>query len=216
MAIAMNETKQGPLRIGVIGTAPLRIAGIESLLGADEGAEVVTLSVPGALDALAVSLIVVDADCTGHIFELLDAFRRTRPHLRVLVLGTPTEHDYIQRIIGAGAKGYLAHTAPEGEVRMAIQVVLEGSVWAPRKVMARLVESSTEQSRDAAEPKFTERELQVLRLLIAGRPNRAIASELGIDVMTVKAHVQRLMRKVGVPNRIALSVQAVSRNLLEY
>jgi len=177
---------------------------------------IVPLSVPGALDASGVSLILIDAACTEHIFELLATFRRTRPHLRLIVLGLEEDHDYIQRIIGAGAKGYLAHTAKESEIRLAIEVVQDGSAWAPRKVLARLLEVSSEATRreDAKEPKFTDRERQVLRLLVEGHPNRVIAEELGIDLITVKAHVGRLMRKVGVDNRIALSVQAVSRNLL--
>jgi DNA-binding NarL/FixJ family response regulator len=82
-------------------------------------------------------------------------------------------------------------------------------------VLARLLEASTaEVHATAAEPKFTEREGQVLQLLVAGRPNRDIAQALGIDAATVKAHVGRLMRKVGVENRIALTMQAVSRNLV--
>jgi DNA-binding NarL/FixJ family response regulator len=64
-----------------------------------------------------------------------------------------------------------------------------------------------------SEPKFTRREAQVLRLLVDGHPNRVIAEELGIDLATVKKHVGALMRKVGVKNRIALSMQAVNRNL---
>jgi DNA-binding NarL/FixJ family response regulator len=51
--------------------------------------------------------------------------------------------------------------------------------------------------------------------LIAGRPNREIAQILDIDEGTVKAHVGRLMRKVGVDNRIALTMQAVNRRLLD-
>jgi DNA-binding NarL/FixJ family response regulator len=54
----------------------------------------------------------------------------------------------------------------------------------------------------------------VLRLLVEGQPNRVIAGELGIDLATVKKHVGALMRKVGVKNRIALSVQVVNRKLL--
>ena len=65
-----------------------------------------------------------------------------------------------------------------------------------------------------SEPRFTEREAQVLKLLVDGHPNRVIADELGIDLATVKKHVGTLMRKVGVKNRIALSVQVVNRNLL--
>ena len=217
----MKEKKpQGPLRLGLVATDPLRILGLQTILSQAgvEGApvEIVALSVPGALDASGVSLILIDAACTEHIFELLATFRRTRPHLRLIVLGLEEDHEYIQRIIGAGAKGYLAHTAKESEIRLAIEVVQDGSAWAPRKVLARLLEVSSEATRrdDAKEPKFTDRERQVLRLLVEGHPNRVIAEELGIDLITVKAHVGRLMRKVGVDNRIALSVQAVSRNLL--
>jgi DNA-binding NarL/FixJ family response regulator len=137
----------------------------------------------------------------------------------LIVLGLEEDHEYIQRIIGAGAKGYLAHTARPGEVRLAIEIVQDGSAWAPRKVLANLLDlssmSSAEERRAAVEePKFTERESEVLRLLVEGHPNRVIAGELGIDLATVKKHVGALMRKVGVKNRIALSVQVVNRRLL--
>jgi DNA-binding NarL/FixJ family response regulator len=60
---------------------------------------------------------------------------------------------------------------------------------------------------------FTEREQEVLRLLVAAQSNREIAANLGIEERTVKAYVGRLMRKVGVENRIALSIHAASRVL---
>jgi DNA-binding NarL/FixJ family response regulator len=135
----------------------------------------------------------------------------------VIVLGLEEDHEYIQRIIGAGAKGYLPHTAKGSEVRLAIEIVQDGSAWAPRKVLAKLLElSSAEESRTstANEPKFTKREAQVLKLLVDGHPNRVIAEELGIDLATVKKHVGTLMRKVGVKNRIELSVRVMNRKLL--
>lgn len=61
---------------------------------------------------------------------------------------------------------------------------------------------------------FTERERAVLKLLVAARSNREIAVELGIEERTVKSYVARLMRKVGVENRIALSIHAASRVLV--
>ena len=216
-----DKKPQGPLKLGLVATDPLRILGLQTIF-AEEGikgapVEIIPLSVPGALDASGVSLILIDAACTDHIFELLATFRRTRPHLRLILLGLEEDHEYIQRIIGAGAKGYLAHTAKASEVRLAIEIVQDGSAWAPRKVLANLLDlSSTEERRAGTvdEPKFTERESEVLRLLVEGHPNRVIAGELGIDLATVKKHVGALMRKVGVKNRIALSVQVVNRNLL--
>jgi DNA-binding NarL/FixJ family response regulator len=223
-----DQKPQGPLKLGLVATDPLRILGLETIFareGAEEGGggikgapvEIVPLSVPGALDASGVSMILIDSACTDHIFELLAAFQRTRPHLRLIVLGLEEDHSYIQRIIGAGAKGYLAHTAKPSEVRLAIEIVQDGSAWAPRKVLAKLLELSSAEERRAGtvnEPKFTKREAQVLKLLVEGQPNRVIGKELGIDLATVKKHVSTLMRKVGVKNRIELSVQVVNRNLL--
>lgn len=216
-----DQKPQGALKLGLVATDPLRILGLQTIL-AESGlhgapVEIVPLSIPGALDASGVSMILIDAACTDHIFELLAAFRRARPHLRLIVMGLEEDHDYIQRIIGAGAKGYLPHTAKGSEVRLAIEIVEDGSAWAPRKVLANLLElSSTEERRVGSleEPKFTQRETQVLKLLVEGHPNRVIAEELGIDLATVKKHVSALMRKVGVNNRIALSVQVMNRKLL--
>jgi len=213
----MNETTAGAhLRIGLIATDPLRILGLQTIFS-DRQAEVIPLSVPGALDASGVSLILIDAACTDHLFELLATFRRTRPHLRLIIIGEGEDHDYIQRVIGAGAKGYLTHAAKESEFKLAIEIVQDDSVWAPRKVLARLLSSSAETESAGASnpPRFTERERQVLRLLIGGSPNREIAHALGIDAVTVKAHVGRIMRKVGVENRIALTVETLNRNRLD-
>lgn len=213
--MAMKETTPHErLRLGLIATDPLRIMGLQAIFAEGLKADVIPLSVPGALDASGVSLILIDASCTDHILELLATFRRSRPHLRLVVIGLESDHEYIQRIIGAGAKGYLTHDAKENEIRLAIEIVQDGSVWAPRKVLARLLEMSGGDAQfGMGEPKFTEREGQVLRLLVGGSPNREIAKRLGIDEATVKAHVGRLMRKVGVTNRISLTMQAVSRNL---
>jgi DNA-binding NarL/FixJ family response regulator len=216
-----DKKSQALLKLGLVATDPLRILGLQTIFSEDgvkgRPVEIIPLSVPGALDASGVSLILIDAACTEHIFELLATFRRTRPHLRLIVLGLEEDHEYIQRIIGAGAKGYLAHTAKSSEVRLAIEIVQDGSAWAPRKVLANLLDLSSADERRAAtvnEPKFTEREAEVLKWLVEGHPNRVIAEELGIDLATVKKHVGALMRKVGVKNRIALSVQAVNWKLL--
>ncbi len=204
-------------RIGLVATDPLRTLGLQAILAADDGLELVPLSVPGNSDMAGFELVVIDAGCTDHLFELLAGFRQRYPRLKIIVMGMETEHGYIQRVIGAGAKGYLTHLAKESEIRMALEIVLDGSVWAPRKVLANLIDSARPVTAKKAVdevPKITAREAEVLSLLVAGRPNREIARELRIDEGTVKAHVGRLMRKMGVENRIALTMLVVERNLL--
>jgi DNA-binding NarL/FixJ family response regulator len=191
-------------RIGVVATDPMRVLGLKAIF---PQIDVVHLSAPGALGETNLALVLIDAECTSHLFELIATFRHLRPNQKLLVLGNETEPEYIQRVIGTGAKGYLALTAKESEIRMAIDVVRDGSVWAPRKVLARLLDSKPGGSNAPnTPPHFTARELEVLALLRAGRSNREIGLALAIDQSTVKAHIGRLLRKVGVNNRIALTV----------
>ncbi len=159
---------------------------------------------------------LLGAQASDLLFDLLATFKSFRPRLRVIVIGLSMDFDHIQQVIGAGAKGYLAETATEKDILMAIEVVEDGSVWAPRKVLSRLLEgASAAPARNHAQPpKFTPREREVMELLVAGRSNREIARSLLIEERTVKSHVGKLLRKVGAPNRIALSVHVLTHNLL--
>jgi len=212
MDVQLQEVKQV---VGLVATDPLRILGLQVILSKESGSSVVSLTVPVALHTFDLSLLLIDADSVPELFELLGVFRKIRPDLRLIVLGRTSEQSFIQRVIGAGAKGYLSHDAKESDIRLCIEVVRDGSMWAPRKVLARLIESvpgTLTKAPQATESRFTEREGQVLNLLIEGRPNRDIAMTLGIDEGTVKAHVSRLMRKVGVGNRTALTMHFLSLN----
>ena len=219
-SITSVASSEAPRRIGLLATDPLRLLGLETIFAADGKLATVPLAAAGGQDLAEFALVVIDAECTDHLFELLAGFRKKCPKLKIIVVGIDADAGYIQRVIGAGAKGYLTHLSKESEIRMAIEIVLDGSVWAPRKVLARLLETAEPRGALAAKgtgvapPKITVREAQVLRLLVAGRPNREIAESLGIDEGTVKAHVGRLMRKVGVENRIALTMLTVERKLL--
>jgi DNA-binding NarL/FixJ family response regulator len=193
-------------RVGIVATDQLRVLGLKAIFSEAMQLEIIHLSIPGALDDANLSLVLIDADCTTHLFELIATFRKARPRLSLIVLGNETSQEFIERVIGAGAKGYLTLTSKESEIRMAVETVRDGSVWAPRKVLSRLLDSQRTAQSDASVPKFTTREIQILNLLRAGQPNREIALALGIDEGTVKAHIGRLMRKVGVNNRIALTV----------
>ena len=208
----MEQTK----RFGIVAADPLRLLGLETIFAQEDFVELVPLTGQGALNSTPLDLIFVDASCTDHLFELLSSFQRSRPRMKILVIGLEPDLSHVQRVIGAGAKGYLTHQSSTAEIRMAVEIVLDGSVWAPRKVMARLLEASRKAEAEAANgpPRFTPREADVLRLLVAGRPNRDIANALRVDEATVKAHVGRLLRKVGVENRTALTMAAMQRGLL--
>ena len=208
----MDEVQTGrPTRVGIVATDPLRVLGLKTIFSDALDLEIVHLSVPGALKDCNLSLVLIDAGCTRYLLELIATFRRVRPLTRLIVLGSELCEEYVQRVIGAGAKGYLSLAAEESEVRMALEMVRDGSVWAPRRVLSRLLDRPSAAATVTQPPHFTARERQVLSLLRAGQPNREIAQALGIDKATVKAHVGRLMRKVGVNNRTALAIHTLSQ-----
>ncbi len=90
--------------------------------------------------------------------------------------------------------GFLDLTAGPEMVREAIEVVTSGSIWAPRRLLSKLIDrllNVSDTSLTNAAPHLTDREQQVLELILMARSNREIARQLGIEERTVKAHVGR-------------------------
>ena len=195
--------------IGLLATDAMRMVGIRSILRDQEEVDVVPLHGPKDDLCALLGFVLIDSPAADHLFSLLREFREESPKTRLLVIGEETGLEYVERVIRAGAKGYLTHAASEQELRTAIEVVMDGSLWAPRRVLSHLLESALEGAGARNAVTFTRRELEVLSLLVLGQPNRQIASHLGVDEGTVKAHVGRLMRKAGVDNRTALSMRAL-------
>jgi DNA-binding NarL/FixJ family response regulator len=148
---------------------------------------------------------------------VMAGLKAARPDLRIIVTGSGADDETILKALAAGAKGYVDEAASPAEFIQAMRNVHQGSVWAPRRVLSIFIErvtSSPGRIFPAGRVTFTDREKEVLELLVAGRSNKEIGSVLGIEERTVKAHVAKLMRKVGVQNRIALSVHAITHSLV--
>ena len=203
-------------RVGIVSSEPIRVGGLQAVLGEDAGFEWISLSAPAALKTPGVELVVIDSGATDHLYALIAEFRRSQPGLRVLVLGVGSRTEHVERVLDAGARGYVSPGAGEEELRQALEAVLEGSFWAPRKVLARMLDSPRSGAeRGADRPKFTRREREVLKFLSQGYPNREIAHAMGVNEGTIKAHIGRLMRKLGVDNRTALTMRALERQPFE-
>lgn len=209
-------TNPASARIGLVASDPLRLVGMEAILSDLPGMEAVPLELDQIGSAPDVAVLILEARSGGDALQdLVAKLRREHPQLRIVVVGEGLDPLVIEQVIGAGAKGYLAETASEAEIRMALEVVLDGSVWAPRKVLAKLIEggsttaSAASIGGDRIEKRMTAREREVLELLMDGRSNRAIAEALGIDEATVKAHLGRMLRKTGAHNRVELTLRAI-------
>lgn len=199
-------------KVPLVAFNSMRIAGIQGVYGDPNGIEIFPIKVEAALRGGGDGIILVDAGSTEPLFEILRKFRESRPQARAIVIGVDQDDTYIECVIAAGAKGFLGANASAEEFRYALMNVREGSIWATRKVLSRLAETQVlRHLPDKLSPavKFTSRERQIIGLLLAGSCNREISSSLGIEPVTVKAHLGRIMRKAGVANRIELTMFAV-------
>ena len=211
-----QQRRNNRKRVGVVSADPLRVLGLAAILEESTNFEAIALAGPSALRAEGLGLVLIDEGATEYLFELIAGFRRERPNLRLMVMGPEPRQEHVEQVIAAGARGYFSYCATEHEVKQAMEAVDDGSVWASRKVLARLLDrppGHVQRMEIQDAPKFTPREREVLRLLVMGYPNRNIGEALGVDEGTIKAHVGRLMRKVGVMNRTALTVTTLERNL---
>ncbi len=201
------------LRIGIVSDDPLRVEGLIAMLSGI--AEPVPMTPTDAIRHHgALTMVLIDA--TDRLFLVMAAYRRARPGLRLLVFGESADPRFIGQVVAAGAKGYLSHTASAEEILMAVSIIADGSIWAPRKVLASLIDtySPVEILAGPVAVRFTPREKQVLQLLIDGQADREIAQQLGLSPRTVQSVISRLLFKTGVGNRVALTVRALERSLL--
>ena len=197
------------IRIAVVESDPLRFVGFRALFDSEPEFELISAALPEISVLQNIDLILLGNRSGQNLFDVMASLKATRPDLRIIVTGSGIDEETILKAIASGAKGYVDEAAT--------RVVHQGSVWAPRRVLSLFIErvsSAPGRIFPAGRVTFTDREKEVLEMLVAGRSNKEIGSQLGIEERTVKAHVAKLMRKVGVQNRIALSVHAITHSLV--
>src|SRR3989454_11226983 len=210
-------TQKPLIRIAVVESDPLRFAGFHALFDSEPDFELISASMPDTATLINVDLILLGNRNGQNLFDLMASLNATRPDLRIIDTGSGMDEETILKAIAEGAKGDVDESASPAEFVQAIRIVNQGSVWAPRKVLSMFIErvsSSPGRIFPAGRVTFTDREKEVLEMLVAGRSNKEIGSALGIEERSVKAHVAKLMRKVGGQNRIALSVHAITHSLV--
>jgi DNA-binding NarL/FixJ family response regulator len=217
MKPAAKPAKRPHIRIAVVESDPLRFVGFRALFDSEPDFELVSSSVAELAHQEGIDLVLLGSRGGPNLFDVMASLKAARPDLRIIVTGSGADDETILKAIAAGAKGYVDEAAAPAEFTQAIRIVNLGSVWAPRRVLSMFIErvsSSPGRIFPAGRVTFTDREKEVLEMLVAGRSNKEIGAALGIEERTVKAHVAKLMRKVGVQNRIALSVHAITHSLV--
>ena len=213
-----TATKQ-MIHIAIVESDPLRSIGFRTLLESEPDFELIAAALPEILMQQNIDLVLLGDRVGKNLVSRISNVKAMRPDLPIIVVGSGTDDEAIFSAIAAGAKGHLFDGAPPSEFAQGIRTVNQGSIWAPRRVLSKFIERAGTQLKRTMpggyEP-LTHREKEVLKMLVAGLSNKEIGAPLGIEERTVKAHIAKMMRKIGVQNRIALSVHAITNSLVSH
>jgi len=178
---------------------------IDVVGAAADGAEAVTLAAEVAPDVVLMDLSMPNMDgieATRRILGENDA-------IQVVVLTSISDREKIEAALDAGAIGYLLKDAEPDEVIRGIRAAARGeSPIAPKAARTLLAARG-----QRPESQLSERELEVLRCVAEGLPNKLIARRLGISEKTVKAHLTRVYQQIGVTDRTQAALWARERSL---
>ncbi len=162
-------------------------------------------------------LVLMDLKMPGmNGIEATREIRKKYPAIKILVLTTYDDDEWVFDAIRAGASGYLLKDTPRQKIIEAIRGTMDGKSFIDPAVAGKLlnqVASNQTQPASVLTGKLTERELDVLRLLAKGMTNSDIAAQLHLSEGTVRNHVSAILEKLGVSDRTQAAVIAIQHGL---
>ncbi len=183
---------------------------------AADGAEAVQLAGQLKPDVVLMDLQMPRLDGLAAIQQI----RAQRPEIAVVILTTYNEDDRMIRGLRAGALGYLLKDTDRETLLNTIRAAARGETLLKPEIMTRVLAraDSAPLSTPTKTPSasgLTERELQVLGLIVLGAQNKEIAARLNITERTVKAHLASIFNRLGVSSRTEAAAVAIRRGLVE-
>ncbi len=153
--------------------------------------------------------------------EATREIKRQYPDIKVVILSSRHEKEEVFASLSSGAEGYCLKDIKVDRLIQTLQLVADGGTWLDAPIAQMVMEALPLATR---KPQFlkdqgfqsvlTERELDVLREICAGKSNKEIAQSLGISLYTVKAHVCNVIQKLAVDDRTQVAIKAIQTGLV--
>jgi DNA-binding NarL/FixJ family response regulator len=188
-------------------------AGLDVVAVAADGREALARFPAARPDVVVLDLQIPPPDGVAVTAEIV----RQDPDIRVLVLSASGEHADVLAAVKAGATGYLVKSASREELLTAVRRVAQGdpvfTAGLAGLVLGEFQRISEAPTADPAEPRLTDRETEVLKMVAKGLSYRQIAERLVLSHRTVQNHVQNTLTKLQMHNRVELTRYAIEHGL---
>jgi DNA-binding NarL/FixJ family response regulator len=164
------------------------------------------------------SLLVAELETpsgAGEGLRLIREARASDPDLAIVVLSAIAERRRVAAAFAAGATAYLSKHADPAEIAAEVERAVAPPIYVARDVPAVLRHGERSPSAARSVPHLTPRELEVLRLVGDGKPNKEIAAQLGISEPTARRHVSNILAKLGLSSRTQAALWAVREGLVD-
>lgn len=163
------------------------------------------------------SVIVLDINMTGMDgIEILKQIRGHDKTVPVLVLSMYTEEHYAIRAMRNGASGYLTKDSITTELETAVQKIISGRKYISAALAERLAESLSAETSDKPHERLTDREFQVMRLMLQGKSPSEMAEELHLSIKTISTHRVNIFEKLDIKSMVDLVRYAIRHDLCEW
>jgi len=189
---------------------------IEVLGEAEGGAQALALLASMDAEGRRPDVIIMDLQMAP--VDRIESTRQVRElynDIEVVALTSFAEEERVHAALEAGASGYLLKDSDADDVAAAVRAAHRGELQLDPVIARRLMSSLRERRGDDPLGELTSRELEVLRLVATGKPNKEIAAELAISERTVRTHVSRILRKLRLSSRTQAALWAVREGLVD-
>lgn len=211
----MNETPK--IKIMIVDDHAVVRSGLGAFLTVMPDLELVAEASNGQEALVRCGLLKPDVILMDLMMPVVDGVEATRmikekyPNVRIIALTSFQEDDLVQNALKAGAIGYLMKNVSARELAAAIRSAYEGRMTLSPEAAQALLHASTQMRETEG---LTEREKEVLRLMVEGMNNSEIAEKLVVSLSTVKYHISNILGKLGVDNRVAAVTMAIQKKLV--
>ena len=209
----MKQASPNPIRVILVDDHFIVRMGLAASLNEEADIEVVAEagSLSEARECLAqipADIIIIDLRLPDGIgSELAAEIANQTPEIRSLILSVAAGEHEIMEAVKAGVSGYLPKSVERPELLEAIRTIATGGDYFPTSIRRKLEISH-------ARTPLSDREFEVLKLMVDGHLNKEIADILGVAEITVKQHVSSVLRKLDVHDRTQAAIAAVERGII--